>query len=69
MATLRAEDIDWVDRTISYARQKTRNVSLIRFGESVATLKDSPRRLWGTTATPCITPKHGEPVSFRESAG
>jgi integrase len=41
MATLRAEDIDWADRTISYPRLKTRNVSLIRFGDSVVEILQS----------------------------
>jgi integrase len=41
IATLRAEDIDWADRTISYTRQKTRTVSLIRFGDSVVEILQS----------------------------
>src|ERR1035437_225694 len=36
IATLRAEDVDWADRTISYPRQKTGTMSLIRFADSVA---------------------------------
>jgi integrase len=36
IATLRAEDIDWSDRTIAYQRHKTKRTALIRFGEEVA---------------------------------
>jgi integrase len=36
IATLRAEDIDWAGKTISYSRQKTGSLSLIHFGETVA---------------------------------
>lgn len=36
IATLGAEDIDWSDRTISYARRKTGTRAQIHFGESVA---------------------------------
>lgn len=35
MASLRAEDIDWKNQTISYARMKTGSQALIRFGDSV----------------------------------
>jgi integrase len=41
IATLRAEDIDWADRTISYTRQKTGSVSLIRFGDAVVEILQS----------------------------
>lgn len=33
MATLRARDVDWTSRTISYARRKTGSISLIHFGD------------------------------------
>jgi len=36
MAMLRAEDINWADRTIAYARRKTGTVSVIHFGPSAA---------------------------------
>jgi len=36
IANLRAEDIDWNDRTIAYERQKTGVTSLISFGDEVA---------------------------------
>ena len=35
MATLSAENIDWANRTITYARMKTGSPVVIRFGESV----------------------------------
>ena len=38
MATLRAEDINWEDQTISYARIKTGSISVIHFGQTVADL-------------------------------
>ncbi len=38
IATLTAEDIDWQDRTISYRRHKTGMMSLISFGDEVATI-------------------------------
>lgn len=38
MASLRAEDIDWEDRTVSYARMKTGSQAIIRFGEALATV-------------------------------
>lgn len=38
MANLRASDIDWDHQTISFCRQKTKEVSLLRFGESVAAI-------------------------------
>ena len=41
IATLRAEDIDWPGRTISYSRVKTGSVSLIHFGEAVAEILQS----------------------------
>ena len=44
IATLTAEDTDWKDRTISYRRHKTGNMSLISFGSEVAMiLKTLPR--------------------------
>jgi len=36
MASLRGEDIDWTNQTVSYARMKTRSQALIRFGDAVA---------------------------------
>jgi len=36
MASLRAEDVDWANQTISYARMKTGSHAIIRFGEGVA---------------------------------
>ena len=36
MASLRGEDIDWTNHTISYARMKTGSQAMIRFGDSVA---------------------------------
>jgi integrase len=36
MASLRAEDIDWSNQTLSYARLKTGSQAVIRFGESAA---------------------------------
>jgi|SRR5882724_1212369 len=36
VATLRAEDIDWNERTIAYQRHKTGITALISFGEEVA---------------------------------
>ena len=36
IATLKAEDVDWTNRTIAYRRCKTGVVSLISFGEEVA---------------------------------
>jgi hypothetical protein len=41
VASLRAEDIDWTYRTISYARQKTGSQALIRFGDEVAKILHS----------------------------
>jgi integrase len=41
IANLRAEDIDWNDRVISYARQKTGSQAQIHFGESVETILQS----------------------------
>ena len=35
MASLRGEDIDWTNQTISYARMKTGSQALIRFGDAV----------------------------------
>jgi len=36
MASLRAEDVDWPERTISYARMKTGSQAILHFGDSVA---------------------------------
>ena len=36
MASLRAEDVDWTNRTISYARMKTGTQAMIHFGDKVA---------------------------------
>jgi len=41
MASLRAEDIDWNDRTIAYARMKTGSQAVIRFGAAVANILQS----------------------------
>lgn len=38
MATLRADDIDWTNQTISYARMKTGSQAMIHFGDIVAEL-------------------------------
>ena len=38
MASLRAEDIDWANQTISYARMKTGSQAMIRFGDAVASI-------------------------------
>jgi len=35
MASLRAEDVDWTNQTISYARMKTGSQAIIRFGDAV----------------------------------
>jgi integrase len=35
IATLRAEDIDWPNRLVSFRRKKTGTVSIIRFGEDL----------------------------------
>jgi integrase len=51
VATLRAEDIDWTNRTICYDRDKNGNQSAIRFGDSVAKiLKSRPK-------TGCLFPQ------------
>jgi integrase len=43
VASLRAEDIDWSKRTISYSRRKTSQISGIRFGSQCeAVLRDLP---------------------------
>lgn len=43
VAHLRAEDVDWKEQTIAYARKKTSSVCLIRFGEEMAAvLKELP---------------------------
>ena len=41
IATLRADDIDWSDRTIAYQRRKTGVTSLISFGEEVAAILET----------------------------
>jgi integrase len=38
LASLRAEDIDWGSRVVSYRRQKTKTMALLHFGEEVAAL-------------------------------
>jgi integrase len=38
VATLTAENVDWVDRVISYQRQKTGTMSQLHFGEQAAAL-------------------------------
>jgi hypothetical protein len=38
VAQLRAEDVDWTQRLISFARRKTRSVVQLHFGEQVAAL-------------------------------
>jgi hypothetical protein len=38
IATLKAEDVDWTNRTIAYRRCKTGVMSLISFGEEVAAI-------------------------------
>ena len=35
IANLKAEDIDWPNRTIAYARQKTGSLAMIHFGEEI----------------------------------
>ncbi len=35
MASLRGEDVDWTNQTISYARMKTGSQAMIRFGDAV----------------------------------
>jgi hypothetical protein len=41
MASLRAEDVDWTARTISYARMKTGTQAMIHYGDKVAELLQS----------------------------
>ena len=41
VATLRAEDIDWQDETISYTRCKTGNVCVVHFGKEIAQILSS----------------------------
>ena len=38
MAALTAENIDWEQRTISYARMKTGSMAIVRFNETLATI-------------------------------
>lgn len=35
LANLKAEDVDWPNRTIAYARQKTSSLAMIHFGEEI----------------------------------
>jgi integrase len=35
IAKLKAEDVDWADQTIAYARQKTGSLAMIHFGEEI----------------------------------
>ena len=35
IANLKAEDIDWVNRTVAYARQKTGSLAMIHFGDEI----------------------------------
>jgi integrase len=58
MASLRAEDVDWADRTISYARMKTGTQAVIRFGEAVVKILE--RR----PTTGCLFP---QVVQWKES--
>jgi hypothetical protein len=44
IATLRAEDVDWDGKTVSYARRKTGSTSLIHFGDAVAEILQSRPR-------------------------
>ena len=41
VANLKAENIDWTDRVISYARRKTRSQALIHFGPAVEAILHS----------------------------
>jgi hypothetical protein len=41
MASLFAEDVDWSNQTISYARMKTGSQAMIHFGEAVANILQS----------------------------
>jgi integrase len=36
VASLRAEDVDWTEKTISYARMKTGSRAILHFGDAVA---------------------------------
>ncbi|MCX6927914.1 MAG: tyrosine-type recombinase/integrase [Verrucomicrobia bacterium] len=38
LANLRAEDIDWGSRVVSYRRQKTKTIALLHFGAEIAAL-------------------------------
>jgi integrase len=38
IANLKAEDVDWQNQTISYARQKTGSLAMIHFGEEIETV-------------------------------
>lgn len=38
MASLRVEDIDWANQTISYARMKTGSRAMIRFGDNIVNI-------------------------------
>jgi integrase len=41
MASLRAEDVDWTNQTISYARMKSGSQAMIRFGNAVVRVLQS----------------------------
>jgi site-specific recombinase XerD len=38
MAALTAENIDWANRTVSYARMKTGSIAIVRFNETLAVI-------------------------------
>jgi integrase len=38
IANLKGEDVDWPNRTIAYARQKTGSLAMIHFGEDIETI-------------------------------
>jgi hypothetical protein len=38
IANLKAEDIDWSNRTIAYTRQKTSSLAMIHFGDDIEAL-------------------------------
>jgi hypothetical protein len=52
MASLRAEDIDWTNQTISYARMKSGSQAMIRFGKAVVRMLQSRRHLDGGFSLP-----------------
>src|SRR5262249_30441632 len=51
MASLCAEDIDWSNQTVSYARMKTGSQAMIRFGDTVAKI------LRSRPTTGCLFPQ------------